>query len=267
MIRRELEPTTRTALTVASVVALLGFYTLLSYLQHVENPTDTTIPSWPQLWDGVVQMTSVNERSGERWLVVDTLATGKRLFLGLSISIVTGVLLGLYMGAYNWLDAIARPQLSFFSKIVPTAALAVFFVMVGTDLEMFVTMIVFGVMPALALSVQLEVRDVPQELIHKAYTLGATSAEVIWNVIFPTILPKVIDLIRLSIGPAMVYLLAAELLVSDEGFGYRIRLLSRRLDMQVVYPYLVLLAAFGFGLDGGLRQLQKWLCPWYGEQR
>ena len=97
----------------------------------------------------------------------------------------------------------------------------------------------------------LAVKEVPEELTNKAYTLGATNGEVIWNVIFPAILPKVIDLVRLSIGPAMVYLLAAELLVSDEGFGYRIRLLSRRLDMQVVYPYLVLLAGFGFGGEGG----------------
>lgn len=267
MVRSELEPRVRLALSVASVVLLLLAYTWLSYSQHVENPADTTIPSWPQLWEGVVQMVSVNERSGERWLVVDALATGKRLFLGLGISVFGGVLLGLYMGSWRWLDALMRPQLTFLSKIVPTAALAVFFVMVGTDLKMFVTMIVFGVLPALALSVYLLVLEVPDELINKAYTLGATNTEVVWNVIFPAILPKVIDLIRLQIGPAMVYLLAAELLVSDEGFGYRIRLLSRRLDMQVVYPYLVLLAGFGFSMDSALRWLQSWWCPWFAEGR
>jgi NitT/TauT family transport system permease protein len=82
-------------------------------------------------------------------------------------------------------------------------------------------------------------------------------------VIFPTTLPRVIDAIRLSIGPAMVYLLAAELLVSDVGFGYRIRLLSRRLDMEVVYPYLALLAVFGLFMDYALRWAQRKLCPWF----
>ena len=265
MIRTPLKRQTNIALGFASVLILMAAYTWLSYNQHLTNPGDTTIPSWPQLWEGCKEMVSVNQRSGERWLVVDTLATGKRLALGLSLSVVGGVLLGLYMGSISWLQAIAVPQLSFMSKIVPTAALAVFFVMVGTDLKMFVTMIVFGVLPALALSVHLAVKEVPEELIHKAYTLGASQTEVIWNVVFPTILPKVIDLIRLAIGPAMVYLLAAELLVSDEDFGYRIRLLSRRLDMDVVYPYLVLLAAFGFSMDTGLKLLRTWLCPWYKE--
>jgi NitT/TauT family transport system permease protein len=67
----------------------------------------------------------------------------------------------------------------------------------------------------------------------------------------------------LVIGPAMVYLIAAEMVVGDVGFGYRIRLQSKLLNMSVVYPYLALLATFGFGMDYTLRWLQRKLCPWY----
>ena len=38
-------------------------------------------------------------------------------------------------------------------------------------------------------------------------------------------------------------IVAAEMLVGDVGFGYRIRLQSKLLNMSVVYPYLALLAA------------------------
>ena len=267
MIRSPLDKRWKILLGVLSVCILLGAYTWLSYAQHLENPTDTTIPSWAQLWEGCKTMATPNSRSGDIWLFVDAIATGKRLFFGLGISVIGGVLIGVHMGTIPALNAVLSPQLSFISKVVPTAALAVFFVMVGTDLKMFVTMIVFGVLPPLALAIHLAVQDVPDELVHKAYTLGASHMEVIWGVVFPFILPKVIDLIRLAIGPAMVYLLAAELLVGDEGFGYRIRLLSRRLDMMVVYPYLAILAGFGFAMDMGLRQLRGWLCPWYEESR
>ena len=74
--------------------------------------------------------------------------------------------------------------------------LAVFFVMVGTDTEMYITMIAFGVLPVLAQSVYLAVRDVPEERLYKAYTLGASHTEVLWNVIARQILPKVIDALR-----------------------------------------------------------------------
>jgi len=250
-------------LGVLSILVLLGAYSWLSHAQHVKNPTDTTIPGWGQLWDGVVTMCSVDERSGERWLLVDAKATATRLFVGLGISVLGAVLIGVHMGALGVLDGLLVPGLSFLAKVVPTAAMAVFFVLVGTELKMFASMIVFGVLPALSLTIYLAVKQVPDELVHKAYTLGASHMEVVWVVIFPTTLPRVIDAIRLSIGPAMVYLLAAELLVSDVGFGYRIRLLSRRLDMEVVYPYLALLAFFGLFMDYSLRWAQRRLCPWF----
>lgn len=267
MVHRPLERNQVLALVALSVVVLLLAYTGVSWRQHLANPSDTTIPSWSQLYEGVVTIVQVDPRSDDRWLVTDSLATGKRLFLGLGMSWTLGVLLGLYMGSVAWIDALFVAPLSLAAKIVPTAAMAVFFVVVGIDLEMYVTMIVFGVLPALALSVQLAAKDVPKELVEKAYTLGASHQEVIWEVIFPSILPKILDAIRMSIGPAMVYLIAAEMLVGDEGFGYRIRLVQKRLEMQVVYPYLVLLAAFGFSMDGGVRLLKSWLCPWAEEKR
>ena len=80
MIRSPLDRRWRVLLGLASVVLLLGAYSWLSYAQHLENPTDTTIPSWAQLWDGCKTMLTPNKRSGEIMLYVDVLATGKRLF-------------------------------------------------------------------------------------------------------------------------------------------------------------------------------------------
>jgi len=57
------------------------------------------------------------------------------------------------------------------------------------------------------------------------------------------------------------------MLVGDVGFGYRIRLLSRRTEMSVVYFYLTLLAGFGFGMDYFLRWLQRKWCPWFEPRR
>ena len=61
----------------------------------------------------------------------------------------------------------------------------------------------------------------------------------------------------------MVYLIAAEMVVGDVGFGYRIRLQSRLLNMNVVYPYLTMLAVFGLAMDYSLRLTQRLSCPWY----
>jgi len=238
-------------------------YTYLSHRQHLANPDDTTIPTWSQLREGVVSAIEVNHRSGERWIVVDSKATLGRLLLGLFLGVAGAAVLGLLIGCFKSFAAFFLPPLSFLAKVPPTAALAVFFVLVGTDMNMYVAMIAFGVLPILAQTIYLAVTDVPEELLHKSYTLGASHVEVVWDVIFFHILPKLIDAVRLQIGPAMVYLIAAEMVVGDVGFGYRIRLQSRLLNMSVVYPYLATLAAFGFLMDYALRLMQRVCCPWH----
>ncbi|MBI5387958.1 MAG: ABC transporter permease subunit [Verrucomicrobia bacterium] len=263
MIRRPIKQTTTLLLGLASVAVLLLAYTWLSHRQHQENPDDTTIPTWSQLADGVQKACSVDKREGQRWIVVDAKATASRFFLGLGAGVAGAIVLGMLMGCFTPIEAFCYPPLSLLAKVPPTAAMAVFFVLVGTELNMYVAMIAFGVLPTLALTVFLGVKEFPEELQYKAYTLGATSTEVIASIIFRQVLPRLLDGARLMIGPALVYLIAAEMLVGDVGFGYRIRLQSKLLNMGVVYPYLALLAAFGFGMDYALRWLQRKWCPWF----
>ncbi len=267
MIRRPIQRRTGLLLGLASLALCLAAYTWLSHRQHVINPNDTTIPTWSQLGRGVASAVEVNPRSQDRWAVADAKASGFRLFAGLGVGILGALALGMAMGCNAAAEAFFHPPLALLAKVPPTAAMAVFFVLVGTDTSMYIAMIAFGILPTLAITIFLAVKDFPEELQYKAYTLGASHFEVIWAVIFRHVLPKLIDAVRLVIGPAMVFLIAAEMLVGDVGLGYRIRLQSKLLNMNVVYPYLAALAAFGFAMDHGLKLLQRKLCPWHEGNR
>ncbi len=268
-------------LGVISLLVLLGGYTLLSWAKHRENPEDKTIPTWSQLAGGVKQIVSPPpQRSGgllaaalgetesaqkkePPMLWRDLKATGARFLVGYGLSVIIGVFLGTLMGSWQGFHAFTILPLRLVSRIIPTAALAVFFVLAGTGLTMYAVMIVFGTLPAIAIGTALEIQSFPTELRYKAYTLGASHFEVIWDSFLPMKAPEILEIIKTNIGPAMVYLLAAELLVANEGFGYTIRVFSRKLDMTVVYPYLLILAAIGFLFDLALRQTQQRLCPWH----
>jgi NitT/TauT family transport system permease protein len=263
MIRRPIQRSTSLLLGILSLYLLVSGYTWLSYRQHQKVPDDTTIPTWSQMGQGVVKMCSFNEREHQRWIVADMKASGARFFIGLALGAGAAFMLGLAMGCFTPVESVCQPPLSLLAQIPPTAALAVFFVMVGTGQEMYITMIAFGILPALAQTVYLAVKDFPEELQYKAYTLGASHMEVIFSILIKQVLPRLLDALRLVIGPAMVYLIAAEMVLGDVGFGYRIRLQSKLTNMNVVYPYLAILALFGFSMDFLLRRLQSWLCPWY----
>ncbi len=266
MIRPPLNWRWRLGLGALAFVLLALAYSYLSYRQHVRNPNDTTVPNAAQLWEGVEMVLRPRPSDNDRsWIATDTWASLSRLAVGLSLSILLGTLLGVAMGCFHTVEALLLPLISFLAKIPPPAMMAVFFILVGIDFNFFVITIVFGVVPITAQSIYQSVRkDVPEELIYKAYTLGASTIELIWDVIFRQVLPRVIETARLQIGPALVYLIAAEYANSEPGFGYRLRMCVRLSQMNVIYIYVIYLGLLGLAFDSLLTWIRRKTCPWYG---
>ncbi len=292
MIGKKISKKSALVCSAISVAVLLGAYSVLSYVQHRKNPNDRTIPMWGQLWQGVVFLCEQpreaesdaadllaaalagtgmeDDEAGRkqgflegRILWEASKATLGRLAGGLSMGLIGGVVVGVLMGCFLKVDASVSPAMYFASRIIPTAAMPIFFKLAGIDFEMYVAMITFGSMPIVTLTVSSYVQEFPNELRHKAYTLGASHAEVITTAVFPYVLPKVIDLAVLMIGPALVYLIAAEQIVAGEGFGYRIRVLTKATRFEAVYPLIVILTIYASAITCALKFLQRALCPWY----
>lgn len=264
MIRKPISRKLSIAYALGTIAIICLFYSYLSYKQKLFNPNDTTLPNLQQFIDGA-KFVITPIPNGEILLWQDLKATYFRHFLGISVGVFFSLIVGVLMGCWPVVDSALRLPLAFLAKIPPTAMIAVYFILFGTDLEMFVAMIGFGIFPTLAQSIYLSVKDVPDDVIYKAYTLGASNYELIWNVIFPQILPKFIEAIRMATGPAMVFLIAAEWMVSDVGVGYRLRIQSRLLNMNIVYVYLLVLCLTTYTIDWSLKLLKNKLCPWSEE--
>ncbi len=292
MVGQRISKRTAFIYSALSVLILVSAYTVMSHLQHRKNANDRTIPTWHQLWDGVKYLVEKPEveHSDEAALLAFALqgsdmvaapsdakegflenrilweaskATLGRLFGGLTTGLLMGMVFGVLMGCFLKIDAAISPLMFFFSRIIPTAAMPIFFKLAGIDMEMYVAMITFGSMPFVTISVSQYVQNYPNELRYKAYTLGASHAEVITTAIFPGILPRILDLAILMIGPALVYLIAAEQIVSGEGFGYRIRVLTKATRFEAVYPLIIMLTVYAGIITYTLKLLQRKFSPWY----
>jgi len=292
MIGKSITKRTAMLCSLLAVLTLIALYSVLSHMHHRQNPNDRTFPTWVQLWQGVVYLCQKPDTSPAQAssLLAAALAAGGmessqplgkegflqgrilweaskatlgRLFSGLSIGLIGGIIIGVIMGCFLKFDASVSPIMYFFSRIIPTAAMPIFFRIAGIDLQMYVAMIAFGSMPLVTLTVSSYVKEFPEELRFKAYTLGASHFEIISTAILPYVLPKVLDLAIIMIGPALVYLIAAEQIVAGEGFGYRIRVLTKATRFEVVYALIVILTIYAGMITFALKTLQKKLCPWY----
>jgi NitT/TauT family transport system permease protein len=264
-IRQPISNQLRITIQLISVALIVCFYSYLSQRQHAINPTDKTIPTFTQLYDAWKILLSPDS-SKKIWLLEDFYYSGMRFVSGLSLGVFAGFLIGILMGVYPIVEAFFRWPIKILGSVPPTAMLALYFVLFGIEFKMYIAMISFSIFPGIALSIyRAALTDVSEHAISKAYTLGASSVEVIIDVVLRQILPRIIEFIRLAIGPALIFLIAAEWANADVGFGYRLKIQSRLSNMNVVYSYLCILSLVSFLIDYSLFQLRVKYCKWFGD--
>ena len=122
-----------------------------------------------------------------------------------------------------------------------------------------------GILPLITRDIFLAVKKIPREQVTKAMTLGASQLELTYRIILPQILPRLIETLRLTLGAAWLFLIAAEAIAADQGLGYRIFLVRRYLAMDVILPYVLWITLLGFTFDLLLRTLLRKAFPWYSK--
>lgn len=262
LVGTALERRTRIILGIIPLVLLASLYAYVSHQRHIENPLDRLMPGFDQLVAGLRDITTPDRRTGDVWLYKDTLASLGRLGQGMTLGIGIAVTVGVLSGIFSTVRAALSPLTTALAKVPPLALLPIVFIFLGVEESSKVVLIALGIAPTLANDVALTASGVPREMIVKAYTLGASTPEVVAKVIVPQIMPRLLDSVRLTIGPAWIFLIAAEAISADSGLGYRIYVVQRQLAMNVILPYVCWIALLGVAMDWGLLALSRWLYPW-----
>lgn len=258
----------RLALNLLPFVILLIVYTLASDARLAENPSDKLLPAWSSFADAIQRMAfEPSRRTGEYLLWVDTLASLERLFLGVGISALIGLIVGVVSGMLPLFRATFSPLVTAISLIPPMAILPILFIVFGLGELSKVMLIIIGICPILIRDLQQRTMALPTEQLLKAQTLGANSWQIMVRVVLPQILPPLVSAVRLTLGSAWLFLIAAEAIAATEGLGYRIFLIRRYLAMDVILPYVIWIAALAFLMDLILRLISNRAFPWYHGKR
>jgi NitT/TauT family transport system permease protein len=244
-------------------ILILLAYLVASNERLAINPNDKLMPSFEAFGHAIHMMAfEPSKRTGEYLLWADTLASLQRLGIGVGISALISLIVGILIGIIPLLRAGFAPVVTVISLVPPLAILPILFIIFGLGEVAKITLIVLGITPFLIRDVQLRVMALPEELIIKAQTLGASTWQLIVRVVLPQVLPKLIDAVRLSLGAAWLFLIAAEAISATEGLGYRIFLVRRYLAMDVILPYVLWITLLAFLTDYLLRRLSLYAFPW-----
>ncbi len=251
LINRQPDRLGRWLLALLPFVVLLVLYLMNSEARLAANPNDKLLPSFPTIFDSIVRMAfEPNRRTGEYLLWADTLSSLNLLLQGVVISALVGLTVGLLNGGIPLVRIVCSPVVTM---------LIVF----GLGDLAKVMLIVIGICPILIRDLQLKTLSLPEEQLIKAQTLGASTLQVLLRMMLPQVLPRLIEAIRLTLGSAWLFLIAAEAIAATEGLGYRIFLVRRYLDMSIILPYVVWITLLAFAMDWTLKVISRKAFPWY----
>lgn len=244
-----------------------AIYLVASDWRLQENPNDKLLPAVSSFVDAIKQYaTEPDKRSGTILLWQDTAASLWRLGQALAICAGLGLVFGIALGTIPFVRATLSPLVATLSLIPPLAVLPILFIVFGLGEISKIVLIVIGVAPFLMRDLALRVAELPHEQLIKAQTLGASTWTLILRVVLPQILPRLLDALRLALGAAWLFLIAAEAIAAEDGLGYRIFLVRRYLAMDVILPYVAWITVLAYAMDVALRRLSRWLFPWYQTQ-
>ncbi len=245
-------------------VLLLMVYIGASNARLAENPNDPLLPSLAYMAESVSQIAfEPSRRTGEYLMLNDTLASLQRLGIGVGIAALTGLIFGIGTGSIPYVRATLSPLITGISLVPPMAILPILFILFGLDELAKVMLIIVGITPFIIRDLQQRTLEIPEEQIIKMQTLGANSWQIIMRLIWPQIMPRLLSAVRLALGSAWLFLIAAEAIAATEGLGYRIFLVRRYLSMDVILPYVVWITFLAFLIDFALRRYSQWRYPWF----
>jgi len=244
------------------VLALIA-YSVASDIRLSANPQDKLLPALSTIGETAHRLfTEPDRRSGDILLWQDTAASLTRLLLGVGIAAAISLILGMAIGLFPYVRSGMSGFVAVVSMIPPLAILPILFIVFGLGEVSKVVLIVIGITPFMTRDLSQRVLDIPTEQLIKAQTIGASSLVIALRVTLPQILPRLLSNVRLSLGSAWLFLIAAEAVASDVGLGYRIFLVRRYLAMDIILTYVIWITLLAFIIDWALKTASRKAFPW-----
>ena len=188
-----------------------------------------------------------------------------RVFGSFFLAVITAVPIGIAMGMSRYARGVFDPPIEFYRPIPPLAYLPLTIIWFGIGESGKLVLIYLACFAPIAINARAGVRSVSIEQIHAAYSMGATSQQVIRQVVIKAALPEILTGMRVAIAFGWTTLVAAEMVAAQAGIGVMVLNAARFLATDIVFLGIVVIGAVAFIFDLIMRRIERALVPWKGK--
>jgi ABC-type nitrate/sulfonate/bicarbonate transport system permease component len=228
------------------------------------------------LWN----LTAKGDLLGKLWLLPAVVAGGRwdealkliveghlwvslfRIFAGFFLGAIPGIVLGVLMGMNRSLRVALDPVISAVYVLPKIAILPLVMLIFGIGETSKIVIVAVSSFFLVLINTSVGVRDIEPIFFEAARNYGASRRQLFWHVIIPGALPVIFAGLRLSLGTALIVIIAAEFVAAQYGLGYLIWFSWQTLLTENMFAGLVVVMILGALFTGGLQAIERKLMPW-----
>lgn len=198
-------------------------------------------------------------------LAINTALTLYRALVSFAICAVLGVAIGMTMSRNTIAHWFFDPIVSVGFPMPKIAFLPVIILWLGVyDVSKITMIVVDAIFPVIAATV-IAIQGVERELVWSARNMGASSREVLSQVVLPAALPQIMTGLQVALPLTLIVAVVAEMLMGGYGLGGAMMTASRFANSPGVFAGIVEIAVIGYGLVKAMSMLRRRLLIWHQE--
>jgi NitT/TauT family transport system permease protein len=175
------------------------------------------------------------------------LATLGRVFTGLALAAITGLVLGFLMARYTAVERFFSPLVSALMPIPSLAWAPVFILWFGLGNVATILIVFYASTFPMLINTWSGARAVNPLWLRAARAMGASGSRMFWKVVVPGASPFIITGLRLAFQRAWIAVVGAEMLAASAyGLGWVIFDAKEFLNADVMLSSLAVIGAIGF---------------------
>jgi ABC-type nitrate/sulfonate/bicarbonate transport system permease component len=187
--------------------------------------------------------------------------------IGLVISVVAGVVIGIAIGSSRILRTLTHSTIEFLRPIPSVALIPLAVLLFGSQIQSTLVLVIYASFWQVLIQVLYGVQDVDPVARETARCYGLGTWAQIRYVTWPTTLPYLMTGIRLAAAVALILAITSEVAIDTQGLGKQISDTESGGAVAIMYAYIIVAGIIGVIVNLGARALERRVLAWHPSVR
>ena len=230
------------------IILIIIWYLICDVFQLVPS---YTFPGPVDVANSFVKLTV----SGQ--LFRDIFDTLYKVLFGMLLASTVGITLGIILGWFKRLETLCRLVISILRPIPPIAWIPFSIIWFGMGIGPAVFIIFMGCVFPILISTIDGVHRTDSVLIEAAESFGASTSQMLTEVVIPSSLPYIVSGLKVAIGIALMCTISGEMIGSSSGIGYMILTSTNLFDTGSTVVGMLVIGIIGIIFDYIFTKIQE----------